>query len=151
MLGLTQTLTSDMEHPVYLIDTNVISEARKGLRCNKGVRRFLNGTDPLEIYLPVQVLGEIRCGVQTIRQRGDLLQASMLDTWLTNVVETYKDRVLTFDLDCSQVWGTLMASGPQHPIDKQIAAIALIHNLTIVSRNVADFKGLGAAIYNPFE
>ena len=59
-------------------------------------------------------------------------------------------RILNFDLDCAQVWGALMAPNPQHPIDKQIAAIALIHDLTLVTRNSADFAGTGVRLHNPF-
>jgi len=135
---------------VYLVDTNVISEARKGKKANLGVQDFWETTDPAGLYIAVQTIGEIRRGLENILQRGDAAQANRLEAWLNMVIEHYTDRILEFDLDCAQVWGRLMSPHPQHPIDKQIAAIALIHNLTIVTRNVADFEGLGVHLLNPF-
>lgn len=135
---------------MYLVDTNVISEARKGKKANLGVQDFWETTDPAGLYIAVQTIGEIRRGLENILQRGDAAQANRLEAWLNMVIEHYTDRILEFDLDCAQVWGRLMSPHPQHPIDKQIAAIALIHNLTIVTRNVADFEGLGVHLLNPF-
>jgi predicted nucleic acid-binding protein len=135
---------------VYLVDTNVISEARKGSQANAGVRRFWKSVDPAGLYLSVQTVGEIRRGLENIRQRGDLPQARKLEQWLNRVVQDYADRILDFDLDCAQIWGKLMSPHPQHAIDKQIAAIALIHGLTVVTRNVEDFRGTGVEIINPF-
>ena len=62
----------------------------------------------------------------------------------------YADKILSFDEECAQVWGRLMSPHPEHSIDKQIAAIALIHDLTVVTRNVDDFRGTGVAIMDPF-
>lgn len=135
---------------MYLVDTNVISEARKGKKANIGVQNFWITTDPGDIYIAVQTLGEIRRGLENIRQRGEASQARRLEVWLDTVVEHYTDRILEFDLDCAQVWGKLMSPHPQHPVDKQIAAIALIHDLTVVTRNIDDIKGLGPRVVNPF-
>lgn len=135
---------------MYLVDTNVISEARKGARANPGVRQFFQTTPSGELYLAVQTVGEIRRGVEAIRHRGDLLQARQLEQWLAMLTDTYADRVLDFDLECAQVWGRLMSPLAQHPIDKQIAAIALIHDLTVVTRNTEDFRGTGVRLRNPF-
>lgn len=135
---------------MFLVDTNVISEARKGGKANAGVRAFWQSAAPAELYLPVQAIGEIRRGLENIRQRGDAAQAGMLEAWLDVVVTDHADRILEFDLDCAQVWGWLMSPNAQHPIDKQIASIALIHDLTVVTRNVDDFKGLGVRLMNPF-
>lgn len=135
---------------MYLVDTNVISEARKGRNANPGVQAFWRGADPADLYIAVQTIGEIRRGLENLRQRGDGAQAKRLAAWLDIVVTDYADRILDFDLDCAQVWGRLMSPHPQHPIDKQIAAIALIHDLTVVTRNVDDFSGLGVRLDNPF-
>lgn len=135
---------------MYLVDTNVISEARKGGRADPGVLAFFREVAPDALYLSVQTLGELRCGLERIRRRGDSLQAGRLEAWLLLIMSEYADRILDFDLDCSQVWGRLMSQQAQHAIDKQIAAIALIHDMTVVTRNSADFSGLGVSLLNPF-
>ncbi|MHB8847786.1 MAG: PIN domain-containing protein [Burkholderiales bacterium] len=135
---------------MYLVDTNVISEARKGAKTNAGVKKFFRETEPDKLYLSVQTIGEIRRGLENIRYRGDLPQSRKLETWLDLLVSEYADRILTFDEECAQVWGRLMSPHPEHLIDKQIAAIALIHSLTVVTRNTEDFRGAGVEIKNPF-
>jgi predicted nucleic acid-binding protein len=135
---------------LYLVDTNVISELRKGARANAGVLRFLGSADPDGLYLAVQTLGELRKGTEIIRRRGDLDQAERLEQWLAVILRDYADRLLDFDHECAQMWGRLMAQGPQHPIDRQIAAIALLYDFTIVTRNTRDFDGTGARVLDPF-
>ncbi|MDB5769264.1 MAG: hypothetical protein JWQ61_4078 [Collimonas fungivorans] len=135
---------------MYLVDTNVISEARKGKKANRGAREFWQSVDPDSLYLSVQTIGEIRRGVEIIKNRGDTVQAKALERWLDILVAGYADRILAFDEDCAQVWGKLMSPSNQHPIDKQIAAIGLIHGLTIVTRNTNDFLGTGVRLLNPF-
>lgn len=134
---------------MYLVDTNVISEARKGTKANPGVLKFFKTSE--DIYIAAQTIGEIRRGVESIRHRGDLPQTSRLEKWLDLVVSDYADKILSFDEECAQVWGRLMSPHPEHSIDKQIAAIALIHDLTVVTRNVDDFRGTGVTVKNPFE
>lgn len=136
---------------MYLVDTNVVSEVRKGKTANPGVRKFFQTTDANELYLPVQTIGEIRRGLENIRRRGDLPQARKLEKWLDLVVSGYAKNILRFDEECAQVWGRLMSPHHEHPIDKQIAAIALIHDLTVVTRNVDDFRGTGVRLENPFQ
>ena len=74
----------------------------------------------------------------------------MLEQWLGLLVTDYADRILGFVLACAEVWGRLMSPRPEHPINKQIAAIALIHDLTVVTRNVDDFRRTGVGFNNPF-
>jgi predicted nucleic acid-binding protein len=136
---------------MYLVDTNVISEVRKGAKANPGVRRFFKEMHAADIYLSAQTIGEIRRGLENIRHRGDIPQTEKLKKWLDVIINDYADKILSFDEDCAQVWGRLMSPHPQHPIDKQIAAIALIHDLTVVTRNVDDFRGTGVEIQNPFD
>jgi predicted nucleic acid-binding protein len=133
---------------MYLVDTNVISEARKGIKANPGVQKFFQTTASEDLYLSAQTIGEIRRGLENIRHRGDLPQTGKLEKWLALVVSDYADKILTFDEECAQVWGRLMSPHPEHPIDKQIAAIALIHDLAVVTRNVDDFRGTGVEIKN---
>ncbi|MBA5688960.1 type II toxin-antitoxin system VapC family toxin [Rugamonas apoptosis] len=135
---------------MYLVDTNVISEARKGRKANPGVIDFLRANQANDLYLCVQTVGEIRRGVEIIRHRGDRPQADRLAAWLTHVLEEYGDHLLDFDIDCAQVWGRLMAPSAQHPIDKQIAAIALIYDLAVVTRHTQDYAGTGVKLLNPF-
>ena len=78
------------------------------------------------------------------------LDVRRVEAWLERVVSDYSDRILSFDLDCAQVWGKLMSPNPQHAIDKQIAAIALIYDLTVVTRNIDDFESSGVRSINPF-
>ncbi|MEQ1589622.1 MAG: type II toxin-antitoxin system VapC family toxin [Gallionella sp.] len=135
---------------MFLVDTNVISEARKGAKANLGVKKFFKETEANDLYLSAQTIGEIRRGLENIRHRGDLPQIKKLEKWLDLVVANFADKILTFDEECAQIWGRLMSPHPEHAIDKQIAAIALIHDLTVVTRNVDDFRGTGVAIKNPF-
>ena len=135
---------------MYLVDTNVISEARKGKKGNRGVLQFFQTADAGDLYLSVQTIGEIRRGLENIRRRGDLPQAKRLEKWLDLIVTDYADRILSFDEECAQVWGRLMSPHHEHPVDKQIAAIALIYDLTVVSRNLDDFRSTGVDVVNPF-
>jgi len=135
---------------MYLLDTNVISELRKGGRANHGVTAFFATLAAEDIYLSVVTIGEIRRGLENVRARGDREQAGRLEAWLDKVVTDFSDRILEFDLDCAQVWGKLMSPHPQHPIDKQIAAIALIYDLTVVTRNTDDFVSSSVRSLNPF-
>ena len=135
---------------MYLVDTNVISEARRGKKANPGVQKFFQKTEAEDLYLSLQTIGEIRRGLENIKHRGDLPQVNKLEKWLELVVSDYDDRILSFDEECAQVWGRLMSPYHEHPIDKQIAAIALIHDLTVVTRNADDFRGTGTRINNPF-
>lgn len=137
---------------MFLIDTNVVSEARKKDKADPGVTRFLR--DSAErgdlLYLSAISVGELRRGVELIRHRGDLSQAALLDAWLEEVLGHYRHHILAFDADAAQVWGRLRVPHPEHELDKQVAAIALVNSLTVVTRNTADFVGTGVNLLNPF-
>lgn len=137
---------------MYLIDTDVISEARKGDRANAGVRSFFAraATDEVPLYLAAVTIGELRQGVESIRHRGDLAQARQLERWLTRVTQDYADAILMFDDETAQVWGRLRVPRPENPLDKQIAATALINQLTVVTRNTAHFRPTGVPLLDPF-
>lgn len=138
---------------VYLIDTNVISEARKSVKADPGVTAFFRKAARHDeaLFLSVVTVGELRRGVELIRYRGDAPQADLLERWLVRVLDEHRHQILEFDADAAQVWGRLRVPDPAHPIDKQIAAIALVHDLTVVTRNVADFLPVGGVrVLNPF-
>jgi predicted nucleic acid-binding protein len=135
-----------------LIDTNVISEARKKSRANRGVLDFFRRVAFAKesVYLSAITVGELRRGVELIRHRGNIDHASTLEAWLTVVLEEYGQNVLSFDAEAAQVWGRLRVPNPEHGLDKQIAAIALVNDLTVVTRNVSDFEDTGVRLLNPF-
>jgi toxin FitB len=137
---------------MYLLDTNIISELRKQHRANVGVQQFFDDatSQAVKLYLSVITLGELRRGVELIRQRGDRPQADLLETWLQNILTDYADYILDFTAAEAQIWGHLRVPHPHNSIDKQIAATALTHDLTVVTRNVQDFLGTGARLLNPF-
>ncbi|WLI88954.1 type II toxin-antitoxin system VapC family toxin [Massilia sp. R2A-15] len=140
----------------YLLDTNVISEFRKGDRCNRGVRAFFENTADAELFLPVQVIGEIRAGIARAARKNDLRKVEMYEQWLEALLEHYGHRVIEFDADSAQVWGALLSDAKKdpHTVDKQIAAIALIRDMTLVTRDGGGgFRSIADAslkILNPF-
>ena len=138
---------------MFLIDTNVISEARKGARTNPGVLRFFETCEAQStpLYLSAITVGELRRGVSLIAHRGDAPQAQRLERWLTALIEQFRHHILDLDADAAQVWGHLRVPNPENELDKQIAAIAMVHGLTVVTRNVANFQGCPVEILNPFE
>jgi predicted nucleic acid-binding protein len=138
----------------YLIDTNVISEFRKGERANWGVRQFFAMADTDRLFLPVQVIGEIRAGIAKATRSGKLDHAKAYDTWLDTLLADYGDRVIDFERDCAQLWGALLSDQKKdpHTIDKQIAAIALIYDMTVVTRDQGEaFTHIpNLKVLNPF-
>ena len=137
---------------MYLLDTDVVSEIRKAGNANSGVRAFFAtaSRESFELYLSVITIGELRQGVERIRHRGDTAQARRLERWLTQVTTTYAQAILPFDEECAQVWGRLRVPNPENPLDKQIAATALIHDLAVVTRNTAHYAPTGVRLLNPF-
>lgn len=137
---------------MYLVDTNVVSEVRKRDRADRGVMAFFRkaAQDDADLYLSVVTVGELRRGVEIIRHRGDKPQATRLENWLDGVLREFAPNILAVDEEIGQLWGRLRVPHPEHSLDKLIAATALIHDLTVVTRNVDDFAGTGARVMNPF-
>ncbi len=138
---------------MYLIDTNVIREARKQEKADSGVQRFLARMTAEEtpLYLSVVTIGELRRGIERIRHRGDRPQALQLEVWLRTVLTEYGNSILPIDAEIAQLWGRLRIPHPENALDKQIAATALIHDLTVVTRNQRDFVSTGARVLDVFE
>ena len=136
----------------YLVDTDVISEARKGEQGNAGVRRFFRDVERNgdALFLSAVTVGELRQGVESIRQRGDEVQALVLERWLNGVTSRFGNAILPFDQEIAEVWGRLRVPNPENPLDKQIAATALMNDLTVVTRNTSHFVPTGVQVLNPF-
>ncbi len=134
----------------YLVDTNVISEIRKGARGNPGVVAWYATVTDEDLCLSVLVLGEIRKGVE-LKRRRDPAQADLLEAWLDQVKIAFGDRALPVDATIIEAWGRMAAVRSVPVIDGLLAATAKVHDLTLVTRNEADVADLGARILNPFD
>jgi len=134
----------------YLIDTNIISEVRKGRRCDPNVASWYEKIADANLYLSVLVLGEIRRGIESIRPK-DNAQANAIENWLLAVDRAFAERILPVDRAVANEWGRLNASRPLPVIDGLLAATAKIHRMTLVTRNTADIGDMGVQILNPFK
>ena len=137
---------------MYLIDTNIISEARKKSKADRGVRSFFSrvNREQASVYISVVTLGELRRGVELIRHRGDARQSNQLEQWLNELIADYQDHILDINRDIAQLWGRLRVPNQENALGKQIAATALIYDLTVVTRNHKDFLSTGVRLLNPF-
>ncbi len=134
----------------YLIDTNVISEVRKGDRCNPNVSAWYASIADEDIFLSTLVLGEIRKGVELARAR-DMQKARTLERWLQKVEAAFEGRILGIDSAVSDRWGYMSAIRPIPVIDGLLAATAIVNGLTLVTRNDRDMAGFGVKMLNPFQ
>ena len=133
----------------YLIDTNLISEVRKGDRCDAKVSEWYASIADEDLFLSTLVLGEIRKGVELARPR-DAGKATALERWLRDVKAAFGGRVLGIDNAVSDQWGRMSAIRTVPVIDGLLAATAVTNGLTLVTRNDRDIAGLGATVLNPF-
>jgi len=134
----------------YLIDTNIISEVRKGPRCDPNVASWYEKIEDASLYLSVLVIGEIRKGIERIRPK-DNAQANAIEKWLQAVDKAFGERILPVDRAVANEWGRLNASRRLPVIDGLLAATAKTHRMTLVTRNTAGIAGLDVYILNPFE
>ena len=132
-----------------LLDTNVLSELRKEKRCDEGVRQWFEGTAAEELFISVLVLGEIRQGIERIRRR-DPAQARALEKWLLWITTEFQDRLLPVDEAVADQWGRLGLQQPVPVLDALLAATALVHGLTVVSRDGEGIRNTGVPVINPF-
>jgi predicted nucleic acid-binding protein len=133
--------------PVYLLDTNVVSELRKQ-RPHGGVRAWLASLDDAQLCVSAVTLGEIQAGIELTREQ-DAAKARDIEAWLDQLAEAYN--VLPMDAAVFRAWARLMHRKSDTLYeDAMIAATATVHGLTVATRNVADFHALGMAVFNPF-
>jgi predicted nucleic acid-binding protein len=132
---------------MYLIDTNVVSELRKP-KPHGAVIAWLQSLDHRQLRLSAVTLGEIQAGIEITREQ-DTGKAAEIEAWADQVAETWN--VLPMDSAVFRTWGKLMHRRSDAMIeDAMIAATALVHGLTIATRNTKDFKEFGVALLNPF-
>lgn len=133
----------------FLLDTNVISEIRKGARAHPQVVRWVEATPAEKLFTSVIVLAEIRRGIE-LRRRHDRVQAALLDDWYEGMRAKLGDRVLPVSEPVAETWGRLGIPNPMPLFDGLLAATALVHGMTLVTRNVADVARSGVPTLDPF-
>ena len=132
---------------MYLLDTNVVSELRRP-RPHGAVLAWLQAVDDAQLFISAVTLGEIQAGIELTREQ-DTDKASEIEAWLDQVAAAYN--VLPLDAAAFREWARLMHRRSDTLYeDAMIAATARVHGLTVVSRNVADFKALCMEAFNPF-
>ena len=133
----------------WLVDTNVLSELRKAGRMDPGVRTWIDGIDESNLYTSVLVFGEIRRGIERLRRR-DPTAAGAIEAWLTRMRQRFGARILPVDARVAERWGGLGVPNPVPTLDGLLAATALEHGLTLVTRNTRHVVSTGVATLNPF-
>jgi toxin FitB len=132
---------------MYLLDTNVVSELRRA-RPHGAVLAWLDSVDDADLHLSAVTIGEIQAGIEITRQQ-DAAKAAAIEAWLEQVAGTFN--VLPMDARTFRTWARMMHGRSDDLIeDAMIAATADVHNLTVVTRNVRDFEGMGVGVLDPF-
>lgn len=132
---------------MYLVDTNVISEARRG---STQALAWFRSVAPGSVYLSTLTLGEIMRGI-ALKQKSDPKAARHLAEWLRKIRHDHVDRIVPVNDQISVEWGRIAAIRPRGDVDGLIAATAIVHDLILVTRNIRDFEDTGASIVNPWD
>jgi predicted nucleic acid-binding protein len=132
---------------LYLVDTNVVSEARRGSRQAVG---WLRSVRPDAVHLSALTLGEIMRGI-VLRQKSDPQTAARLAEWLERLRHDHTDRILPVTDRIALEWGRIAALRPRGDVDGLIAATAIVHDLILVTRNVGDFEDTRVSLINPWD
>lgn len=132
----------------YLIDSNILSELRKPKRVEQ-VAAWFRAAPPSTLFTSVLVMAELRRGSLLIRRR-DPVSADKLDDWISDLWAAFEDRVLPVSSAVADRWADLMVPNPVPVIDGLLAATALAHDLTLVTRNTKDVARTGVKILDPF-
>ena len=138
---------------MFLLDTNVVSELRKVRlgRADKNVAQWADSVDAADLYLSAITLQELEIGV-LLAERRDATQGAVLRTWLQNhALPAFAGRILSVDAAVAQRSAALHVPDPRPFRDSLIAATALVHGMTLVTRNVADFEACGLDWLNPWD
>ena len=135
----------------YLLDTCIVSEPFKR-QPNPHVIAWLRSVDQSSLFTPAVVLGEMSKGVEKMPASA---RRAMLEKWIADYRRFYADNIVAFDAEVAMLWGKLVGrlqlEGVSLPvIDSQIAATAICHGMTLVTRNVRDMQATGAQVFNPF-
>jgi toxin FitB len=133
----------------FLLDTNILSELRKGRRCDPRVMRWA-ATAEAELHTSVLALGELKLGIERVRSK-DPRFAGELERWLTRLILAMGRQIRPVDQAVALEWGRIEALRAVPPIDGLLAATALVHGLTVVTRNIKDFADLGVSYLDPFD
>ena len=133
----------------FLLDTNVVSELRKGPRANPGVREWASGTTETELYISTLVIGELRQGVERLRGR-DPVQAEALEAWLDALKESYAEKIVPVTAEIAERWGRFNVPDKLPAIDGLLAATAYVRHCTLVTRNTKDVARTGVPTLDPF-
>ncbi len=134
----------------YLLDTNVLSELRKGSRCNPAVTAWEQSElIPNGGAVSVITIGEIRKGIDLINRR-DVAQARKLEQWLHGLYQHFSSNILPISVDVAEEWGRLNALRPLPAADSLLCATVNVHGLILATRNVGDIQGIGVQAANPF-
>ena len=138
---------------MYVLDTNVLSELRKatGGKADVWVTRWALGVLPSNLYLSVMTIFEVELGALRL-QRRDRAQSAILRGWLDNyIVPTFGNRTFPITMAVARAAARLHVPDPRPERDALIAATALVHQMTVVTRNVSDFAPMGVPVINPWE
>ncbi|QJD58848.1 MULTISPECIES: type II toxin-antitoxin system VapC family toxin [Pseudomonas] len=138
---------------MFLLDTNVISELRKvrSGRADTNVAQWADSVDAVDLYVSAITVQELEMGI-LLAERRDPPQGAIFRTWFdSHVLPAFAGRILPVDTAVAQRCAALHVPDPQPAMDSLIAATALVHGMTLVTRNVADFQSSGVALLNPWE
>ncbi len=134
----------------FLLDTNVLSELRKGRACDVSVRQWALSVADRQHFISVLSIGEIRRGIETLRRRSPE-QCPAFEKWLESLLSRYNEQVIRIDESIVDRWGIMNAERTMPVIDGLIAASAAVYQLTVVTRNIRDFQCSGVPVIDPFQ